>query len=94
MVRGMGLHEGVRVSQSRRDLAFNQDVKAMDPTHIEPSLLLFALLNAQEELLGRVESSGHGTGKLPSDSRDWLGVYKIQPDGFKSLLSEDNPELP
>jgi type I restriction enzyme S subunit len=34
---------------------------------IEPSLLLFALLNGQRELLGRVESSGHGTGKLPSE---------------------------
>jgi type I restriction enzyme S subunit len=29
MVRGMGLHEFVRVSQARRDVAFNQDVKAI-----------------------------------------------------------------
>ena len=67
MVRGMGLHKSVRVSQAREDLAFNQDVKALVPTKIEPSLLLFALLDAQDELLGRVESSGHGTGRLPSD---------------------------
>lgn len=67
MVRGMGLHEHVRVSQARRDLAFNQDVKALVPREIEASLLLFALLELQEALLTRVESSGHGTGRLPSD---------------------------
>lgn len=67
MVRGMGLHEKVRVSQARREVTFNQDVKALVPRGIEPSLLLFALLHGQEELLGKVESSGHGTGKLPTE---------------------------
>ena len=67
MVRGMGLHQRVRVSQARREVSFNQDVKALVPTRIEASLLLFALLDAQQELLAKVESSGHGTGKLPSD---------------------------
>jgi type I restriction enzyme S subunit len=67
MVRGMGLHNEVRVSQARRHVAFNQDVKALVAKGIEPSLLLFALLNAQAELLGRIETSGHGTGKLTSD---------------------------
>lgn len=74
MVRGMGLHKEVRVSQARRDLTFNQDVKAMVPRDIEPSLLLFALLDAQNKLLDRVESSGHGTGRLPSDI---LGAHEI-----------------
>lgn len=67
MVRGMGLHEFVRVSQARRDVAFNQDVKALVGTSIDATLLLFALLDAQPTLLERVESSGHGTGKLPSE---------------------------
>jgi type I restriction enzyme S subunit len=67
MVRGMGLHQEVRVSQARDEVTFNQDVKALVPRHIEASLLLFAMLNAQEYLLGRVEASGHGTGKLPSE---------------------------
>jgi type I restriction enzyme S subunit len=63
----MGLHNQVRVSQARRAVTFNQDVKALVPKSIEPSLLLFALLDGQTDLLRRVESSGHGTGKLPSD---------------------------
>ena len=67
MVRGMGLHEKVRVSQARHAVTFNQDVKALAPRRIAPSLLLFALLDAQAALLTKVESSGHGTGTLPSD---------------------------
>lgn len=67
MVRGMGLHERVRISQARRDVTFNQDVKALVPRGIAPSLLLFALLDGQPELLKRVESSGHGTGVMPTD---------------------------
>lgn len=67
MVRGMGLHESVRVSQARREVTFNQDVKALVGARIEPTLLLFALLGSQPALLERVESSGHGTGKLPSE---------------------------
>ncbi len=67
MVRGMGLHEGVRVSQARVDVTFNQDVKALVPGEIEPALLLFAVLDAQESLHEKVESSGHGTGVLATD---------------------------
>lgn len=67
MVRGMGLHQKVRVCQARGDVAFNQDVKALVPRDIDGSVLLFALLHAQEFLLGKVESSGHGTGRLSTD---------------------------
>jgi type I restriction enzyme S subunit len=67
MVRGMGLHREVRVSQARGEVAFSQDVKALVPVRIAASLLLFALLDAKAELLEKVESSGHGTGRLPTD---------------------------
>jgi type I restriction enzyme S subunit len=63
----MGLHEKVRVSQTRGRVAFNQDVKALVGSGIEPVLLFFALLDAQQNLLERVESAGHGTGKLPTE---------------------------
>jgi type I restriction enzyme S subunit len=66
MVRGMGLHEGVRVSQARSVVTFNQDVKALVGKTIEENLLFFALLDGQQKLFESVESSGHGTGTLPS----------------------------
>jgi type I restriction enzyme S subunit len=67
MVRGMGLHEKVRVSQATRDVTFNQDVKALVARDLHPTLLFFGMLAAQTDLLTRVESAGNGTGKLPSD---------------------------
>jgi type I restriction enzyme S subunit len=67
MVRGMGLHQKVRIGQAVTDVAFNQDVKALVANGIDESLLLFALLHAQAELLTKVETSGHGTGKLASE---------------------------
>jgi type I restriction enzyme, S subunit len=67
MVRGMGLHQSVRVSQALCDVTFNQDVKALVPSSIDETLLFFGMLDAQSDLLGRVETSGHGTGKLPSE---------------------------
>jgi type I restriction enzyme, S subunit len=78
MVRGMGLHEGVRVSQARRAVTFNQDVKALVGSSIDSTLLFFALLQAQSLLLDRVESAGHGTGKLPSEVL--LAVPIVMPD--------------
>jgi type I restriction enzyme S subunit len=67
MVRGMGLHDGFRVSQVREDVTFNQDVKALVPQRVHPDLLLFAMLDGQQALHQRVESSGHGTGKMPTE---------------------------
>ncbi|MBX3245552.1 MAG: restriction endonuclease subunit S [Myxococcales bacterium] len=67
MVRGMALHQGVRVSQTQREVVFNQDVKALVPRQIHPDLLLFALLDAQTSLLSKVHAAGHGTGVLGTD---------------------------
>ena len=45
-----------------------------------------------------VESSGMFSNrharKLRGDARDWLGVFKIEHDGFKSLLPEDKSAFP
>jgi type I restriction enzyme S subunit len=63
----MALHQGVRVSQTRREVTFNQDVKALVPREIHPDLLLFAMLDAQATLLSKVHAAGHGTGVLGTD---------------------------
>jgi type I restriction enzyme, S subunit len=86
MVRGMGLHQGVRVSQARCDVAFNQDVKALVPQRLSGTHLLFGMLDAAPYLFSKVEASEHGTGKLPTDVVD--SVDFITPTGaaYKRLI--------
>jgi type I restriction enzyme S subunit len=79
MVRGMGLHEGVRISQARCDVTFNQDVKALVGKRLSGTHLLFGLLDAAQDLFTKVEASGHGTGKLPTETIE--GIYFVTPTG-------------
>ncbi|MEY9638697.1 type I restriction enzyme S subunit [Bradyrhizobium japonicum] len=79
MVRGMGLHQGVRISQARRDVTFNQDVKALLPRRLSGTHLLFGLLDATPYLFSKVEASGHGTGTLPTKLLE--GLDFVVPDG-------------
>jgi type I restriction enzyme, S subunit len=67
MVRGMGLHDGVRVSQAKCPVTFNQDVKALVATGIPATHLLYWMLHEASSLLTKVQTSGHGTGVLPTD---------------------------
>jgi type I restriction enzyme, S subunit len=85
MVRGMGLHQGVRISQARKDVTFNQDVKALTPKRLSGTQLLFGLLDAAPYLFSRVEASGHGTGKLPTDLLDGLDFVSPN-DPSRSIL--------
>lgn len=88
MVRGMGLHEGVRVSQARVDLTFNQDVKALVPGEAEPALLLFAVLDAQQSLHDKVESSGHGTGVLATEVLSSYTIPMPDPAARRSIAEQ------
>jgi len=87
MVRGMGLHDGVRISQARRDVTFNQDVKALIARSVPDSFLLFGLLDASGFLFEGVESSGHGTGVLPSGRLERVQL-NLPPDGPLREMSQ------
>jgi type I restriction enzyme S subunit len=87
MVRGMGLHQGVRISLATRDVTFNQDVKALVPRGLSSTHLLFALLDLSPYLFAAVESSGHGTGKIPTDKLDVITFCLPEDDGVRSQLS-------
>jgi len=68
LIRGMTLLHDVPICALERDVAFNQDVKALVPReNIDPSYLTYALLAAKPKLLSMVELAGHGTGRLPTD---------------------------
>ena len=68
LVRGMSLHQEVRIGHAMRQLAFNQDVKALTPnSDVDPWFLTWALLARHDELLHMVHAAGHGTGVLATD---------------------------
>lgn len=68
LVRGMTLFKDVPICLASRDLAFNQDIKALVPKKgIDSNYLLLFLRSKKRELLGFVDSAGHGTGRLNID---------------------------
>ena len=69
LVRGMTLHKDVPVCLAERDVAFNQDIKALILSEkVFPKYLLYFLRANKNRLLGLVDSAGHGTGRLNTDS--------------------------
>jgi len=69
LVRGMTLHKDVPVCLAGRDVAFNQDIKALIVSkEILPKYLLYFLKSQKNMLLTLVDSAGHGTGRLNTDS--------------------------
>jgi type I restriction enzyme S subunit len=87
MVRGMGLHQGVRICQARREVTFNQDVKAFVPKWGDGTFLLFALLDASPYLFSKVQASGHGTGVLPTDILEGLS-FAVPPADVRDALTQ------
>ncbi len=74
-VRGMSLHNEIRVVRPERKMAFNQDIKAITPVAaVDGRFLHYALLAKIPELLDAVEAAGHGTGVLPTDKLNSLPI--------------------
>ena len=74
-VRGMSLHNEIRIVRPDRQMTFNQDIKAITPTSkIDAQFLYYAMLAQIPDLLGAVESAGHGTGVLPTDKLNALPI--------------------
>jgi type I restriction enzyme S subunit len=76
-VRGMSLHNEIRVVYGTRAMAFNQDIKAVVANGLDPKFLFYALTAAKPQLLAFVESAGHGTGVLPTDKLSGLPIPNI-----------------
>lgn len=68
LVRGMTLHKDVPVCLAGRQVAFNQDIKALVCSEaIQPMYLVLYLRFQKSQLLDLVDSAGHGTGRIDSD---------------------------
>ena len=69
LVRGMTLHHDVPICVAMRDMAYNQDIKALVPkSGIDAQFLTYWLLSQKSALLSTVDSAGHGTGRLNTDT--------------------------
>ena len=66
LVRGSSLHQRVPVGIATRDVAFNQDVKALkvDESIVDPWFMLFWFMSKEKDLLHLVSYTGIGAGKF------------------------------
>ncbi len=68
LTRGMTLLKNVPICVLRREMSFNQDVKALLPKGESNGLFVaLLLLGNKQRLLRMVDIAGHGTGKLNTD---------------------------
>lgn len=75
LTRGMTLLKDIPICVLRREMSFNQDVKALRPkTGVDSIFLALMLMGNKQRLLEMVDIAGHGTGKLNTDELKTLGV--------------------
>lgn len=87
LVRGSMLYNKVPMGISARELAFNQDVKALLPKSDQTAeFLLFQLLSNEHLLLSRVVGTGIGAGKLDTDELKRLAMPAPHPDEQKKIV--------
>ena len=80
LVRGMTLLKDVPICVLRREMSFNQDVKALLPKGEADGLFVaLLLLGNKQRLLRMVDIAGHGTGKLKTDELNVLELSTPKP---------------
>lgn len=68
VTRGMALLKDLPISLTMRDVAFNQDIKALVPNEaLDARFLAYQLQSKKSVVLSMVDTAGHGTGKLDTD---------------------------
>jgi type I restriction enzyme S subunit len=69
LVRGMTLLKDFPVGYATREVAFNQDLKALVPAkNVDGLFLSFLLVAEKHRILQLVSTAGHGTGRLDTHS--------------------------
>jgi type I restriction enzyme S subunit len=94
LVRGMGLFKDIPVGVAKRPIAFNQDIKALIPKAvIHPKFLAYALRAKRRSIMDRVESAGHGTGRLSTNFLEALPIaFPNLPDQRKIVRLLESTE--
>ena len=69
VVRGMSLAQEFRVAITKREMAFNQDLKALQcGPEIDPEFLFYSLLSRQDEIKDQATEASHGTKRLQTET--------------------------
>jgi type I restriction enzyme S subunit len=88
LVRGMALHNEVRVGVTTRPVSFNQDVKALVANaSAMPEFLAYAIRARTPEVLRLVTSAGSGTGVLNTDALKRLRIWLPDPPRQRAIVS-------
>ena len=88
LTRGMALLKDLPVAVSKRELSFNQDIKALLPVKgINAEFLAFQLLGRKSEILELVDKAGHGTGRLDTDQLKQFPV-SVPPCAEQKAIAE------
>jgi type I restriction enzyme, S subunit len=75
LVRGMTLFKDVPICLAGKELAFNQDIKALEIKNgVVPLYLQYFLLSHKSKLLDLVDTAGHGTGRLDTEALKNIAV--------------------
>lgn len=68
LTRGMTLLKDFPVCLAGRELAFNQDIKALLPHgDVDSTFLAYQLIANKQNVLNLVDTAGHGTGRLDTE---------------------------
>ena len=87
-VRGMSLHNEIRVVRSVNPISFNQDIKAVVAgPNLDPRFLYYALIAGKPKLLSWVSAAGHGTGVLATDRLQSLEIPDIPLEDQRAIAS-------
>jgi type I restriction enzyme, S subunit len=87
VVRGMSLAKEFRVAITKRDVAFNQDLKAFacEPD-IESEFLFYALLARREHIRDLATEASHGTKKLETEVLARFPILVPKPDVQRKIV--------
>lgn len=96
LVRGMALHHETRIGLAVRPVAFNQDVKALVPSHrVVPEFLTYSLQARSEQILNLVSSAGSGTGVLDTTLLKRISIWLPEPNEQQAIVNLiDSAERP
>lgn len=88
LVRGSMLFKRIPVCLTTREVAFNQDLKALiSRGKISPTFLLYSLIAQENQILSQIEITGMGAGKISSDILSLMPI-SIPPQNEQNKISE------